>query len=343
MKEIENLVRKNILSVNAYSSARDEYKGKDGVFLDANENPFGFLNRYPDAYQTSIKTNLSMMKKINSDHIFLGNGSDEVIDLAIRIFCQPCRDKIATFTPSYGMYKVSAEINDIENIEIPLNDQFQIDFNIFDKIIEDTSIKIIFVCSPNNPTGNSIEGIDYILNRFKGIVFVDEAYIDFSPHESYVAKISQYSNIIVSQTFSKSWGLAGARVGIAYSNPYIISLFNKVKPPYNVSIPNQNAVLEAISNIEEFHQNKNKILTAKKQLIAELIKCKWISKIFPSDANFILVETNNANKIYQALVLEKIIVRNRNSIVNNCLRITIGSHEENNKLISVLNNLEISV
>jgi histidinol-phosphate aminotransferase len=339
--KIKALVRSNILSLSAYSSARDEYKGKDGVFLDANENPFGTLNRYPDAYQISIKNSLSSIKNINTENIFIGNGSDEVIDLVIRIFCQPGKDKILTFSPSYGMYKVSAEINDITNIEVQLTDTFQIDFQALDAFLDDNNLKIIFICSPNNPTGNSIEGIEYILDRFKGIVFIDEAYIDFSKEAGFLSKINEYDNLIVSQTLSKSWGLAGARVGIAYTNPYIISLFNKVKPPYNVSIPNQNAALEALSKIELFNQNINQILTAKEKLITELYKSKLVKKIYPSDANFVLVETLNANKIYESLVQDKIIVRNRNAVVNNCLRITIGSEEENIKLIEILNTIEI--
>jgi histidinol-phosphate aminotransferase len=339
--KIKTLVRSNILSLSAYSSARDEYKGNEGVFLDANENPFGTLNRYPDAYQISIKNSLSSIKNIDTENIFIGNGSDEVIDLAIRIFCQPSKDKILTFSPSYGMYKVSAEINDIANIEVPLTDTFQIDFQALDTYLYDVNLKIIFICSPNNPTGNSIEGIEYILDRFKGIVFIDEAYIDFSKKAGFLSKINEYDNLIVSQTLSKSWGLAGARVGIAYTNPYIISLFNKVKPPYNVSIPNQNAALEVLSNIELFNQNINQILTAKEKLLTELYKCKLVKKIYPSDANFVLVETLNANKIYESLVQEKIIVRNRNAVVNNCLRITIGTEEENIKLIEILNTIEI--
>src|SRR6185312_16364216 len=226
MFDLSKIVRKNILNLKPYSSARDEFSGKDGVFLDANENPYGELNRYPDPYQKALKEKLSEIKLVKSENIFIGNGSDEVIDLCYRIFCNPIKDKALTFSPTYGMYEVSANINEVELINVPLNNSFQIDLENLDNALIDESIKLIFICSPNNPTGNAINNIDVVLNKFKGVVVVDEAYIDFSNINSFVGKINQYPNLIVAQTFSKAWGLASARVGVAYANEKIISIFN---------------------------------------------------------------------------------------------------------------------
>lgn len=341
--DIKNIVRKNILNLKPYSSARDEFKGENGIFLDANENPFGELNRYPDPYQRKIKEKLSELNQISTDNIFLGNGSDEVIDLAFRIFCEPKKDKVLTFSPTYGMFEVSANINDVELINLDLNSDFQIDLETLKPYLNDENLKIIFICSPNNPTGNSIQNIKYILDNFNGIVFVDEAYIDFSLEESFRNRIKNYPNLIVSQTFSKAWGMASVRVGIAYASEEIISFYNKVKPPYNVSQPNQTAILNTLNdkNIELISENIKLILEKKKQLTQSLEKLNLVNKIYPSDANFILVKVNNADSVYQKLVDENIIVRNRNSVIKNCLRITVGSQEENEKLIEALKSIEI--
>ena len=339
MFELENIVRKNILCLKPYSSARDEFSGKDGVFLDANENPFGIFNRYPDPYQKELKKKLSELKSIAPENIFVGNGSDEVIDLAFRIFCNPGKDKALTFSPTYGMYDVSAEINEVELIKIPLNDSFQIDLKGVKKYLNDKKLKLIFICSPNNPTGNILINIEWVLQRFKGIVIVDEAYIDFSNTESFISKIETNPNLIVSQTFSKAWGLAAARVGTAYSTSKIISLFSKVKAPYNVSELNQKAALQVLNNTKEFEKRKLIILEQKDWLEKELNLVPIVKKVYPSDANFMLIETTNANKIYTALVAQKVITRNRNSLVKNCIRITVGRPDENQKLISALNNL----
>ena len=335
-EEINKLVRKNILSLKPYSSARDEFSGKDGVFLDANENPFGDLNRYPDPHQKELKQKLSFVKQVPVSTIFVGNGSDEVIDLTFRIFCNPGKDKALTFTPTYGMYEVSAEINDVELIKVPLKSDFQIDFDALENHLNDENLKLIFICSPNNPTGNSIENIEKILHKFKGIVIVDEAYIDFSKADSFLTKINQYPNLIVMQTFSKAWGLAAARVGMAYSNDLIISLFNKIKPPYNVSGPNQKAALNALDDNVEFEKRKTIILEQRTWLQNQLNGLGVVNKIYPSDANFLLVEMTDANKIYDELVRQKVITRNRNSVVKNCIRITVGSPEENELLIKAL-------
>lgn len=333
---LENLVRPNILKLKPYSSARDEYKGSTGVFLDANENPFGNLNRYPDPYQKEVKEKLSTLKSIPVSQIFLGNGSDEVIDLVFRIFCTPGRDKALVFTPTYGMYEVSANINDTELLQLPLNSDFQIDKESILPFLKDENLKLIFICSPNNPTGNSIENVDFILEKFNGIVFVDEAYIDFSTQKSWAEKLSQYPNLIISQTFSKARGLAAVRVGIAYSSPEIIALFNKTKPPYNVSQLNQEAVLIALLDDKRYQSEIKTILGEKERLEKELLQLSVIKKIYPSDANFILVEVNDADGIYNNLVQQKIITRNRNSVIAGCIRITIGITEENNQLIAAL-------
>lgn len=340
--DIKNLVRKNILNLKPYSSARDEFEGENGIFLDANENPFGELNRYPDPYQLKIKQRLSELNQIPSENIFLGNGSDEVIDLAFRIFCEPKKDKVLIFSPTYGMYEVSANINDVELINLDLNDNFQIDLESLKPYLNDENLKIIFICSPNNPTGNSIKNIKYILDNFNGIVFIDEAYIDFSPEESFRNQIKNYPNLIVSQTFSKAWGMASVRVGIAYTSKEIIKFYNKVKPPYNISQLNQDAILNTLNDekISQVSENIKIILEEKKSLIQNLKKLNLVKTIFPSDANFVLIEVDNANSVYQELVNQNVIIRNRNSVIKNCLRITVGSPEENKKLIETLQNID---
>lgn len=341
--DIKNLVRNNILNLKPYSSARDDFKGENGIFLDANENPFGKLNRYPDPSHRKIKEKLSELNQISTENIFLGNGSDEVIDLAFRIFCEPKKNKVLTFSPTYGMYEVSANVNDVELINLDLNEDFQIDLEALKPYLNDENLKIIFICSPNNPTGNSIQNIKYILEHFNGIVFIDEAYIDFSPEESFRNQIENYPNLIVSQTFSKAWGMASVRVGIAYASKEIIKFYNKVKPPYNISQLNQDAVLNTIDNtkINQVSENIKIILEEKKSLIQNLEKLDLVKTIFPSDANFILIEVDNANSVYQELVNQNVIIRNRNSVIKNCLRITVGSPDENKKLIETLQTLKI--
>ena len=338
-EQINKLVRKNILSLKPYSSARDEFSGTDGVFLDANENPFGELNRYPDPHQQELKQKLSVIKNMPVTSVFVGNGSDEVIDLTYRIFCNPGKDKALTFTPTYGMYEVSAEINDVELIKIPLTSGFQVDFDALENYLEDETLKLIFICSPNNPTANSLENIETMLQKFNGMVIVDEAYIDFSSSGSFLTKIDQYPNLIVMQTFSKAWGLAAARVGMAYSNDLVISLYNKVKPPYNVSAPNQKAALKTLDDKAGFEKRKSIILEQKTWLRTQLMAVPVVLNIYPSDANFLLVEMTDANRVYNELVNQKVITRNRHTQVNNCIRITVGSPEENLALIKALKSL----
>lgn len=340
MFQLEKIVRNNILNLKPYSSARDEYTGKDAVFLDANENPFGELNRYPDPHQTALKEKLSSIKSVGAENIFIGNGSDEVIDIAYRTFCEPGKDKALTFSPTYGMYDVSAAINNIELIKIPLTKDFQIDSKLLNKYIDDENLKLIFICSPNNPSGNILNNIEDVLKRFKGIVFVDEAYIDFSEADSYISKLNLYPNLIISQTFSKARGLAAVRVGTAFASKEIISLYNKVKPPYNISKLNQEAALQSLEDQNQFEQNKNNILLQRSFLQKELEKINLIKKIYPTDANFMLVEVEDADKIYTELVNQKVITRNRNGVVKNCIRITVGSEEENLQLIKSLKEIQ---
>lgn len=343
MFNLKNIIRENILYLQPYASARDEFNGRDGVFLDANENPFGSLNRYPDPYQIELKQKLSELKDVSINNIFVGNGSDEVIDLAFRIFCNPGKDRTLIFSPTYGMYEVTAAINDVELIKIPLNQYFQIDTEIVKKYITNSNLKLIFICSPNNPTGNSVnpKDIEFILNNFNGIVMIDEAYIDFSPSNSWIKRLELFPNLIVSQTFSKAWGLASARVGIAYANEDVIAIFNKVKPPYNVSKLNQQAAIDALSNLSEFEKNKQIILSEKEKLKDELLQLALVKKVYSSDANFLLVEVTNTNIIYQKLISQKIIIRNRNSVINNCIRISVGTPKENVALLIALKKIAI--
>jgi histidinol-phosphate aminotransferase len=344
MFELNKLVRSNILSLKPYSSARDEYQGEASIFLDANENPFGSLNRYPDPYQKEFKNMLSNNKKIPVENIFVGNGSDEVIDLLFRIFCNPGKDKVLTFSPTYGMYEVSARINNVETLDVPLDANFQLKVDNILKIIkEENNLKLIFICSPNNPSGNSFNSsdIDLIIKSFNGIVIIDEAYIDFSQSPSFISKINDYPNLVVSQTFSKAFGLAAARVGVAYANQSVISLMNKVKPPYNVSELNQNAASRALLNIDETKKQIKLILEQRDWLKKELQQIRVVKKIYPSDANFLLIEVKDANLIYQKLIDKNIVVRNRHNVVRDCVRITVGSKTENEKLINELKKIEL--
>ena len=339
--KIEELVRKNIRVLAPYSSARDEYSGKEGFFLDANENPFGIYNRYPDPYQPALKQKLAEIKNTNPETIFIGNGSDEIIDLAFRVFCEPKQDKALTFVPTYGMYEVSANINDVELIQLPLNENFQIEKKDLEPYFLDDFLKLIFICSPNNPTGNLLktEDIEFILEKFTGIVIIDEAYIDFCEQPSFITKISKYPNLIIIQTLSKAWGMAGIRLGIGYMNEEILSYYNRVKAPYNISVINQQTAMEVLNNEEKFTQEVRAILIEKQRLIQNLSELKMIKKIFPSNANFLLVEVENADELYGKLIEKKIIIRNRNSVIKNCVRISVGTFEENEELLNALKEL----
>jgi histidinol-phosphate aminotransferase len=343
MLNVNELVRENVIKITPYSCARDEFNGKTGIFMDANENPFGNLNRYPDPYQRELKAAISKIKGIPEDNIFLGNGSDEIIDLCFRVFCNPGVDKALTFTPTYGMYEVSASINDIKIVKVPLNESFQIDLKKVKLWFSDKNLKLLFICSPNNPTGNCMNysDIEYIITNFNGIVLIDEAYIDFSDMPSFINMVNRCNNLIVMQTFSKAFGLAAVRVGMAFSNPDIIQYFNKLKPPYNISTINQKAALRKLEKVEEYKSQIIKIKKERERLSANLKKMKITEKVYPSDANFLLVKVKNANYIYNTLVNKSIIIRNRSSVIENCLRITVGKRSENNKLVKALNTISI--
>ena len=331
-------IRKNIKELFPYSCARNDHSSDKGIFLDANENPYGTYNRYPDPLQTDLKRKISEMKNCHPDQIFIGNGSDEIIDLALRIFCEPYQDKALTFTPTYGMYEVAACINAVPFIKVPLNDQFQINMDRFLSLLSDEQLKLIFICSPNNPTGNLIKeaDIESILNNFQGMVVIDEAYIDFSGQDSFLKKLDAYPNLIVLQTLSKAWGSAGLRLGIAYMNERVQHWFSKVKPPYNISIPNQEKALEVLDAVSVFNKNLRCILEERARILLELEQLDIIRNIYPTHANFLLVEVEDADGLYEKLIKEGIVVRNRNTIIKNCLRITVGTTEENQMLINRL-------
>lgn len=337
MDNITSLIRQNILNLKPYSSARDEYKSSEGIFLDANENPYGKLNRYPDPYQWRLKQILSGQKKVAIENILVGNGSDEIIDLVQRVFCEPNQDRIIICPPTYGMYEVYANINNVEIVSIPLTADFQLNT----EAILATQAKILYLCSPNNPTGNSLENLEYIISNFNGIVFLDEAYIDFSEQPSLVSKIKQYPNLIVSQTFSKARGLAAVRVGIAYANETIIAVMNKVKPPYNISQLNQEAAVQSLADDSVFKSNVQLIKSERELLKLALLELDFVTKIYPSDANFLLVEMENATAVYNSLIEQQIITRNRSSVVENTIRITVGTPRENQQLLYVLQLLEV--
>lgn len=344
MFNLENLVRENIKRLTPYSSARKEYTGAAQIFLDANENSFGSpldvdYNRYPDPLQTEIKAKVAEINRVKPSEIFIGNGSDEAIDLLFRIFCEPKQDSVLICPPTYGMYEVSAEINDVAIKKINLTEDFQLDEPAIEKAI-DKRTKLLFICSPNNPTGNAFarDEILELAASFAGIVVVDEAYAHFSNESSLLDEINNFKNLVVLQTFSKAWGLAGLRVGLAFANEEIIRLFNKVKPPYNVSEIAQKAILDALKNRAAVEKTIAKIISEREKLIERLAPLEIIEKIHPTDANFVLVKTAAAEKIYEFLLTEKIVVRNRSNVelCAGCLRITIGTPEENERLLSSL-------
>lgn len=344
MKQLEELVRPNILKLKPYSSARDEYKGKAAsVFLDANENPFNNqYGRYPDPLQWELKERIAGIKGVDKEQIFLGNGSDEAIDVLFRIFCTPGTDNVVAIEPTYGMYSVCADTNDIEYRPVLLNEDFQPDSESLFKAI-DHNTKMIFLCSPNNPTGNDLnrDVVEEIITRYDGIVIVDEAYIDFSNNESMLKSLNRYPNLVVLQTFSKAWGMAGIRLGMAFASTEIISFMNKVKYPYNVNLLTQSLALEHLKDYDKINGWVNAILSERVTLIERFSKLAICEKIYPSNANFFLAKVKDAAKIYNYLVDNGIIVRNRShiSLCGNSLRITIGTPEENNILLDSLKNM----
>ena len=342
---LNNLLRENIKLMKPYSSARDEFKETTGemVFIDANENPFeNGLNRYPDPQQGELKQRLSEIKNISERQILLGNGSDEVLDLIFRAFCEPNRDNTITLPPTYGMYGVLANLNSVENIEIQLESNFQPNVSaILNAVNQQT--KLLLLCSPNNPTANSFQAglIEELLIKFHGIVVIDEAYIDFSSEESWLNRLHEFPNLIVTQTLSKAYGLAGIRLGICYASEAIIAVLNKIKPPYNINQLSQLQAIERLNQLENITQEVNEILVERKRLHAELQKVNFVNTIYNSDANFILVKVDDANMRYKQLINLGIVVRNRTAqpLCENCLRLTVGTKEENLKLIESLNQL----
>ena len=341
--DLNRLVRKNIQSLKAYSSARDEFKGEASVYLDANENPLnGPYNRYPDPLQWKLKERVSKIKGVEVDKIFFGNGSDEPIDIVYRVFCEPGKDNVVAIDPSYGMYKVCADINNVEYRQVLLNDDYSLNADLLLKKVDEQT-KLIFLCSPNNPSANILDKSEVlkVVTSFKGIVIIDGAYIDFSIKNSWLPDLDTYPNLIVLQTFSKAWGLAAIRLGMAFASVEIISYFNKVKYPYNINILTQNFVLEELNKTSLKEEWVKTLIAQREWLNNNLGQVSFVEKIYPSDANFILVKVKDANKTYNSLVEKGIIVRNRNSIslCRDCLRITVGTESENKILIESLKSL----
>jgi len=344
--DINNLVRENVKQLKPYSSARDEFEDfdtKDMIFLDANENPFeNGINRYPDPQQVSVKEVLAKLRNVKTNQILLGNGSDEVLDLLFRAFCEPKKDNVITLPPTYGMYGVLANINAVENKEVLLSEDFQPQI---EKIIEaiDSTTKIIFLCSPNNPTGNSFldESVVYLLKNFNGLVVIDEAYIDFSKKDSWINELDEYPNLVITQTLSKAYGLAGIRLGICYASAAVIKVLNKIKPPYNVNELTQKRALQRLDNSEQIKTEISSIIKQREELLKVLLNVNFVEKIYPSEANFILIKVDDANKRYDELIAKGIVIRNRTTqpLCDNCLRFTVGTEQENMKLIEVLKQL----
>lgn len=345
MFDLDKITRENIKNLKPYSSARDEYKGKEGVFLDANENSFGSpldtnYNRYPDPLQLEVKEKLGKIKGLPIQNIFLGNGSDEAIDILFRAFCNPGIDNVIICPPTYGMYEVSANINDVNIIKVPLTaEEFQLDTENILKAIN-SNAKLIFICCPNNPTGNGVKwnSIKTILENFNGIVIIDEAYINFASYRSLIPELLNYPNLVILQTLSKAWGLAGLRIGMAFASEEIIDIFNKIKPPYNINSASQKLVLEALDNMEKINTWIKTIVGEREILNTELAKLPYVLKVYPSESNFLLVKTKDAATIYNFLVQKEIIIRDRSKIelCEGCLRITIGTKEQNELLLNTL-------
>lgn len=346
MKSLEELTRPNIWALKPYSSARDEYSGKlASVFLDANENPYNTPNnRYPDPLQRELKELIAPVKKVKPEQIFLGNGSDEAIDLAFRAFCRPGIDNVVAIHPTYGMYQVCADINDVEYRKVLLDDKFQ--FKAEDLLkASDENTKLIFLCSPNNPTGNNLDAREIItlLNAFQGIVIVDEAYIDFSDHPSFVSILDDYPNLLILQTFSKAWGCAAIRLGMAFASPEIIGIFTKIKYPYNINRLTQQEAVTMMQRHYEVQRWVNTLLEERTRLMKAFSALPCCKRVFPSDANFFLTRVTDAKAIYNYLVEQGIIVRNRSNIqlCEDCLRITVGTRPENDKLLEALRNYTV--
>lgn len=344
MFDVNTLVRENIARLTPYSSARDEFSGEAKVFLDANENSLGsplkkWYNRYPDPHQKAIKQKLAMVKGIAAEHIFLGNGSDECIDLLYRCFCNPGKDNIVICPPTYGMYEVSANINDVAVKKVSLLPNFELDLSGIEDAIDDQT-KLIWICSPNNPTGNSLKRLDIetLLNNFKGLVIVDEAYINFSKQKSFVQELTEYPNLVVLQTLSKAWGLAGLRLGMAFASTAIIEILNRVKPPYNINQATQELVLTALEEVGQINDMIRLLVDMREALTEVFASMPTVETVYPSDANFILVKIKEARAVYEFLLTKGIVLRDRSNVqlCNDCLRITVGSEQDNTLLVDAM-------
>ncbi len=336
---LDILVRKNILEMNSYSSARDEFENKKQklVFLDANESPFqNEINRYPNNKHIDLKQTLLEFNQLTNGQIVLGNGTDEILDLIMRVFCDPISDKIITVPPTYGMYDVIAKTNNVENIKVPLKSNFTLNLEELKKSFSEKT-KLLFLCSPNNPTGNSFSRKDliYLIESFNGVVVIDEAYINFSPNSSMVSLINKYNNLIVTQTMSKAFGMAGIRLGMGFSNNKIVNYINKIKPPYNINLLTEKRALKELKNINTIKTNIKIILEERNKLIDSLNELSFIIKVYPSDSNFILIKVDDADLRYKQLIEKGIVLRNRSKelLCDNCLRVTIGTPYENELLI----------
>lgn len=352
MFDLNNILRENIKKLIPYSTARDEYKGAKGIFLDANENSFGSpidditenVNRYPDPMQNELKEKISKTKGVPAENIFVGNGSDEAIDILFRAFCNPGQDKVIICPPTYGMYEVSAGINDIQVLKVNLTPEvFQLDT---EKILAaiDKNVKLIFICCPNNPTGNGVkwDDVKLLLEKFPGIVVIDEAYINFASYRSLITELPNYPNLVILQTLSKAWGMAGLRIGMAFASKQIIDIFNKIKPPYNINVVSQHLASEALDNVELVNDSIKQIAQEREKLSENFKKYPFIEKIYKSEANFILIKVSEPKKLYNHFLQNQIIVRDRSKapLCEGCLRITVGTQEENKKLINALNQFK---
>lgn len=344
MFNVNTLVRANIAGLTPYSSARDEFSGEAKVFLDANENSLGsplkkWYNRYPDPHQKAIKQTLAQIKGITAEHIFLGNGSDECIDLLYRCFCNPGKDNVIICPPTYGMYEVSANINDVEVKKVSLLPNFELDLSGIEDAI-DNQTKLIWICSPNNPTGNSLKRLDIetLLNNFKGLVIVDEAYINFSKQKSFVQELTEYPNLVVLQTLSKAWGLAGLRLGMAFASTAIIEILNRVKPPYNINQATQELVLTALEEVGQVNDMIRLLVDMRDALAEVFSSMPTVERVYPSDANFILVKVKDARAVYEFLLSKGIVLRDRSNVqlCGDCLRITVGSEQDNTLLVDAM-------
>lgn len=344
MKKLQDLVRPNIWNLKPYTSAREEFVGTSSVLLDANESPYGTLNRYPDPQQRALKRQLAADQQLEENQVFTGNGSDEVLDLIYRIFCRPQQDEVVILGPTYGMYRVLADIHDVALTEVALNNQFDLDEGVIRQMLEKKKAKVLLVCSPNNPTGNSLNPkyLQQLIGSFPGIVVLDEAYVAFGKQASWVTQLARFPNLIVLQTLSKAHGLAAARVGMCFASAEVIALLNKVKAPYNISSLNQEAALAVLQNKAGFAMQVKSIVQEREVLRKALLQVEIIERVFPSEANFLLIQTSPANMLYDYLLQEGIVVRNRSAQVSNSLRLSVGSPIENQKLIQAIRAFNLS-